>query len=263
MRANSALAEPLSLDKAYLDVSNSPHERGSATRIAERLRAEIRAATGLTASAGVSYNKMLAKIASDLNKPDGLAVITPTEGPAFAASLPIERFHGIGKATAAHMHALGIKTGADLLRFSAESLRQAFGKHGDFYYHMARGIDLRPVEPTRERKSIGSETTFIHDLEDIPALYQALLAQNQDAFADVQKRHLHPHTLTIKLKYHDFSQITRSRSVSTPFTRENDAHYWIARLLHDIAPTKPVRLVGVTYSGLQEAVETRQAALPL
>jgi len=128
---------------------------------------------------------------------------------------------------------------------------------------MARGIDLRPVEPTRERKSIGSETTFIHDLEGIPALYQALLAQNQDAFADVQKRHLHPHTLTIKLKYHDFSQITRSRSVSTPFTRENDAHYWIARLLHDIAPTKPVRLVGVTYSGLQEAVETRQAALPL
>lgn len=262
-RQHTDLVEPLSLDEAYLDVSDSPHERGSATRIAERLRAEIRAATGLTASAGVSYNKMLAKIASDLNKPDGLAVITPAEGPAFAASLPIERFHGIGKATAAHMHALGIKTGADLLRFSAESLRQAFGKHGDFYYHMARGIDLRPVEPTRERKSIGSETTFIHDLEGIPALYQALLAQNQDAFADVQKRHLHPHTLTIKLKYHDFSQITRSRSVSTPFTRENDAHYWIARLLHDIAPTKPVRLVGVTYSGLQEAVETRQAALPL
>ena len=253
--------EPLSLDEAYLDVSGSPHENGSATRIAERLRAEIFAATGLTASAGVSYNKMLAKIASDLNKPNGIAVITPAQGADFAASLPVERFHGIGKATAARMHALGIQTGADLLRFSRETLCHEFGKHGAFYYDMARGIDLRPVNASRERKSIGSETTFAQDIEDHAALYQALLAQNRAAFADVQQRQLQPHTLTLKLKYSDFSQTTRRQTLATAFAREEDAHYWIARLLADIAPSRPVRLVGVTYSGMH--TDNSQQELPL
>ena len=261
MLAVTDLVEPLSLDEAYLDVSDSPHESGSATRIAERLRAEIFAATGLTASAGVSYNKMLAKIASDLNKPNGIAVIPPAQGAAFAASLPVERFHGIGKATAAHMHALGIQTGADLCRLSRETLHHEFGKQGDFYYDMARGIDLRPVEATRERKSIGSETTFARDIEDRAALYQALLAQNREAFADVQRRQLQPHTLTLKLKYSDFSQTTRRQTLSTAFTRETDAHYWIARLLNDIAPARPVRLVGITYSGMRE--DSPQQELPL
>lgn len=261
MLAITEAVEPLSLDEAYLDVSDSPHENGSATRIAERLRAEILAATGLTASAGVSYNKMLAKIASDLNKPNGIAVITPAQGADFVASLAIERFHGIGKATAAHMHALGIQTGADLRRLSRETLRHEFGKHGDFYYDMARGIDLRPVEAARERKSIGSETTFVRDIEDRTALYQALLAQNREAFADVQRRHLQPHTLTLKLKYSDFSQTTRRQTLSTPFAREEDAHYWIARLLQEIAPARPVRLVGITYSGLREDVQSRQIPL--
>src|SRR3712207_611721 len=160
----TSLIEPLSLDEAYLDVTENLKGIASATQIAEEIRARIRAETGLTASAGVSYNKFLAKLASDQNKPDGLFVITPAQGPAFVEALPVGCFHGIGPATEARMHRLGIRTGADLKAQPLSVLEQHFGKAGPYYYAIARGIDHRPVRPDRIRKSVGAENTFERDL---------------------------------------------------------------------------------------------------
>src|SRR3954468_23091811 len=161
------LIEPLSLDEAYLDVTENLKGIASATRIAEAIRARIRAETGLTASAGVSYNKFLAKLASDQNKPDGLFVITPAQGPAFVGALPVGRFHGVGPATEARMHRLGIRTGADLKAQPLPVLEQHFGKAGPYFYAIACGIDPRPVRPDRIRKSIGAETTLFRDLIEL------------------------------------------------------------------------------------------------
>src|SRR3712207_3346077 len=158
------LIEPLSLDEAYLDVTENLKGIASATQVAQEIRARIRAETGLTASAGVSYNKFLAKLASDQNKPDGLFVITPAMGPAFVEALPVGCFHGIGPATEARMHRLGIRTGADLKAQPLSVLEQHFGKAGPYYYAIARGIDHRPVRPDRIRKSVGAENTFERDL---------------------------------------------------------------------------------------------------
>lgn len=245
------LVEPLSLDEAYLDVSEASRH-SSATALAEQLRADIRRATGLTASAGVSYNKMLAKIASDLNKPDGIAVITPAQALNFLASLPVERIHGIGKATLARLHELGIRVGADLQNAPRELLIERFGKRGEYFHAIARGIDDRPVSPIRERKSVGSETTFARDSADPAFLREQLRMQSADAFAVLRRKQLCARTLTIKIKYADFSQITRSHTVSRPFRREKEAHYWLDRLFAS-APRGAVRLVGVSYSTLEDA----------
>ena len=156
--------EPLSLDEAYLDVTENLKSIASATEIAEQIRAKIRCETGLTASAGVSYNKFLAKMASDQRKPDGLFVITPRMGAAFVESLPVGKFHGIGPATSARMERLGIRTGSDLKAQTLAFLQQHFGKAGPYYYGIARGIDERPVRADRVRKSIGAENTFAADL---------------------------------------------------------------------------------------------------
>src|SRR3954449_5749080 len=161
------LIEPLSLDEAYLDVTENLKGIASATQIAHEIRSRIRAETGLTASAGVSYNKFLAKLASDQNKPDGLFVITPRIGPAFVEALPVGRFHGVGPATEARMHRLGIRTGADLRAQPLPVLEQHFGKAGPYFFAIARGIDHRPVQPDRERKSIGAEATFFRDLIEL------------------------------------------------------------------------------------------------
>src|SRR4029079_9931828 len=161
------LVEPLSLDEAYLDVTENLKAVASATQIAQEIRARIRTETGLTASAGVSYNKFLAKLASDQNKPDGLFVITPRMGPAFVEALPIGRFHGIGPATEARMHRLGIRTGADLKAQSLAFLEQHFGQAGSYFHTIARGSAHRPVQPNRERKSIGAEATFFRDLIEL------------------------------------------------------------------------------------------------
>ena len=160
------LVEPLSLDEAYLDVTEDLKGIGIATQIAEEIRARIKAETGLTASAGVSYNKFLAKLASDQNKPDGLCVITPAKGEAFVATLPVKRFHGIGPKTAEKMARLGIETGADLRAQSLAFLQHNFGSSGDYYYNLARGICHRQVKPNRPWKSIGAEDTFFEDLTD-------------------------------------------------------------------------------------------------
>lgn len=247
--------EPLSLDEAYLDVSHSGLFRGSATRIAQDIKRRIRVATGLTASAGVSYNKFLAKLASDLDKPDGLTVITPEQGPDVVAALPVGRFHGVGKATEARMRALGIHTGAELRARPLEELLQIFGKAGRYYYDAARGIDRRPVEPRRERKSLGAETTFDRDLDDIAEMLVQLERLAGEVARELAAKGLGAHTLTLKVKYADFRQVTRSLSFGRPLGDLATLRPLLPRLLaRTEAGRRPVRLLGVTLSKLAGGV---------
>lgn len=247
--------EPLSLDEAYLDVTGLQVHQGSATLMANWLRAQILEYTGLTASAGVSFNKMLAKIASDINKPNGTAVITPTDADAFISTLPIERFHGIGKATAQRLHAMGVSNGAELRRMSSTILVQEFGKRGQFYHDIAHGRDERAVKSERTHKSVGSETTFRDNLNDDDALRIQIYEQNADAFNQMQKKQLIAYTITLKIKYADFTQITRSHTLSTAFDSAESAHYWLDKLFLDIPRQLPIRLVGVTFSSLTSAAQ--------
>src|SRR5215212_2521041 len=207
------LIEPLSLDEAYLDVTENRKGIASATQIAEEIRARIRVETGLTASAGVSYNKFLAKLASDQNKPDGLFVITPRMGPAFVEALPIGRFHGVGPATEAKMHRLGIRTGADLKRQSLAFLEQHFSKAGPYFHAVARGVDHRPVRPNRERRSVGAESTFARDLFGLEEMQAELQPILDKVWRWCESPGVRGRTGTLKVKYADFHQITRSHSV--------------------------------------------------
>ena len=251
-REYTDLVEPLSLDEAYLDVSDCKLYQGSATRIAGELKTKIKAATGLTASAGVSYNKFLAKISSDMDKPDGLYVVTPDAGEAFVENLPIGRFFGVGKATEARMNALNITTGVDLKSLSLEQLRRHFGKTGDFYYHIARGIDMRPVSNRRERKSISSETTFMEDLSDRQVMLKSLDALANDTIQTLIEKQLSARTLTIKVKYADFQQVTRSKTFPEPFVAAVPIRPVLAELLAKTdAGKRRVRLLGVGVSNLQ------------
>ena len=247
--------EPLSLDEAYLDVTGLTVHKGSATLMANWLRTQILQHTGLTASAGVSFNKMLAKTASDINKPNGTAIITPEDADAFISTLPIERFHGIGKATARRLHAMGVTNGADLRRMSAEVLINEFGKRGQFYHDIAHGRDERAVKSERLHKSVGSETTFRENLNDDTALRVQIYEQNADAFAQLHKKNLIAHTITLKVKYADFTQITRTHTLTTAFSSAESAHYWLDKLFLDIPRQLPIRLVGVTFSSLTPAAQ--------
>jgi len=243
--------EPLSLDEAYLDVSATGFARGSGTRIAAEIRRRIRHQTGLTASAGVSCNKFLAKLASDMDKPDGLYVIRPEEAEAFVASLPVRRFHGIGPATAARMQRLGIHTGADLRARSLDELRGAFGRAARHYWQLARGIDDRPVQPSRARKSVGAERTFGEDLHDREAMRARL-----DALADEVGRRLAEggiagRTLTLKLRFSDFRTITRSVTQSGGFLRAAELRAALPALLErGLDTNRGVRLLGLSVSNL-------------
>jgi DNA polymerase-4 len=255
------LVEPLSLDEAYLDVSASGAFGGSATRIAEAIRAEIKKRLALTASAGISYNKFLAKLASEINKPDGQAVILPGEGEAFVASLPVKKFHGIGPATAARMRKLGIYTGADLRSRGEHELVQHFGRSGHFYYRIARGVDERPVTPDRPRKSLGSECTFATDLSRRADMLAALKPLADEVAEGLQRRGLRARTVTLKLKYHDFRTITRSRSLPEPVSA-SDALLALAAALLDRTEAErvPVRLLGITASALDGPEVTEERA---
>ncbi|MGN7869948.1 DNA polymerase IV [Paracoccus sp. 22332] len=247
------LIEPLSLDEAYLDVTENKQAIPVATTIALMIRDRIRQVTGLNASAGISYNKFLAKLASDLNKPNGQAVITPARGPAFVAELPVKKFHGIGPATAAKMERLGIVTGADLRARSAEFLRQHFGKAGDWYWRISRAIDHRPVEPHRIRKSVGSEDTFSADIFDFDPARQEIAALADKVWKACGSRHLTGRTVTLKVKYADFQQITRSRTLTGPVHGAGDLEAVAVGLLQPLFPTaKGIRLLGVTLSSLEE-----------
>ena len=247
--------EPLSLDEAYLDVTGLEVHQGSATLMANWLRAQILEQTGLNASAGVSFNKMLAKIASDINKPNGTAVITPADADAFISSLPIERFHGIGKATAKRMHAMNISNGADLRRTPAAILVNEFGKRGQFYHDIAHGRDERAVKSQRTHKSVGSETTFRDNLTNDNELRIQIYEQNADAFNQLLKKQLIAYTITLKIKYADFTQVTRSHTLTTAFDSAQSAHYWLDKLFLDIPRHLPIRLVGVTFSSLTPATQ--------
>jgi DNA polymerase-4 len=254
-REFTELIEPLSLDEAYLDVTGSPLCGGSASMLAAEIKRRIKEETGLTASAGVSYNKFLAKIASDMDKPDGLYVITPAQGEAFVDTLPVRKFHGIGQSTEARMKALGIHTGADLKRLSKESLCRYFGKAGLYYYDIARAVDHRPVKPGRARKSIGSETTLVEDMADVSAMLAILEKQARNVIELLQGKSLEARTLTVKVKYNNFQQVTRSLSLDEPFQRYDEIRSLLPDLLgRTEAGVRRVRLLGVSVSGLQPAV---------
>ena len=236
--------EPLSLDEAYLDVTHDRRGLGSAKAIAQDIRARIKAETQLTASAGVSYNKFIAKLASDQNKPNGLCVIPPAKGAAFVAMLPVKRFHGVGPVTAAKMARLGIETGADLRDRPIDFLRAHFGSYAEYLHRAARGIDDRPVRADRASKSVGAERTFDTNLTD-PAATRG-------------------RTVTLKLRRADFQTITRARSLAAPVV--DQAQFLdIGRAL--LAPLLPVmggiRLLGLTLSGIVADGEAVQPTLPL
>ncbi len=243
------LFEPLSLDEAYLDVSNTLSHQGSATLIAKEIKQSILQKTRLVASAGISYNKFLAKIASDMDKPDGLYLITPEQGEQFVETLAVGKFHGIGKATEKKMHAFGIKTGQDLKQQSLIFLIQHFGKAGQYYHNISRAIDHRPVNSHRESKSIGVETTFQIDIKERTEVLRHLQHLLEKALKKVKAKNLTAKTLTIKIKYHDFVQITRSRTLSISITESLDTTSIFESLLKntDVGQRK-VRLVGVTLS---------------
>ncbi|MFL6736214.1 MAG: DNA polymerase IV [Sphingomonas sp.] len=206
------LVEPLSLDEAYLDVSEDRHRLGTARAIAQDIRRRIREETGLTASAGVSYCKFIAKLASDYRKPDGLTVITPERGPEFVASLPVARFHGVGPVTARKMEKLGIFTGADLREWSLPALEAKFGSSGSWYHRICRGIDEREVKPDRPYKSVSAERTFDEDLLDPQRLAAELERIAGYAWERVKRAEVTGRTVTLKVKFGDFTIITRSKS---------------------------------------------------
>ena len=260
----TSLIQPLSLDEAYLDVTVPLVDRGSATAIAEEIRAAIRAETSLTASAGVSYNKFLAKLASDHLKPDGLFVITPKMGPAFVEDLAVAKFHGVGPATAARMSALGIQTGMDIRRQSLAFLSEHFGKAGSYYYGVARGQEDRPVEGDRVRKSIGAETTFERDIErweEVVPVVESLAAK---VWAACDRGGHSGRTVTVKIKYADFHQITRSQSSVVPIGSQRDPENIGLELLKaHFPPPLGVRLLGVTISNLETEEPKNLAQLAL
>lgn len=258
--------EPLSLDEAYLDVTDNLKGAEIATEIALEIRAKIKAATGLNASAGISYNKFLAKMASDLNKPNGQAVITPKNGPAFVANLPVKKFHGVGPATAEKMHRLGIATGADLRDKDVEFLVRHFGKSGPYFHGIARGIDEREVKPDRVRKSVGAEDTFSKDVHDFEPAWDGLKPLITKVWRYCEANSLTGKTITLKVKYADFKQITRAKSVAQAFRSAQSIEETISPLLQTVFPTsKGIRLLGVTISSLERLteVETRQLTLTL
>ena len=244
------LVEPLSLDEAYLDVSDVDVLQGSATLIAKAIKEKIKQQTGLIASAGVSYNKFLAKLASDMDKPDGFYLITPKQGPEFAEKLAISKFHGIGKVTTAKMLSLGIETGKDLQQLPLIVLQQHFGKSAAHYYNICRGIDHRPVNSHRITKSVGVETTFQQDIKSREEILRHLQDLLEKALLRAAEKRLAAYTLTVKIKYHNFVQITRSRTLLNAVTKQSE-------LLEELIKNTDVgesgvRLLGITLSSLED-----------
>ncbi|MGJ5130062.1 DNA polymerase IV [Bradyrhizobium oligotrophicum] len=261
---HTPIIEPLSLDEAYLDVTENLQGIPLARDIALQIRAKIKAETGLNASAGVSYNKFLAKLASDHRKPNGQYVISPEMGPAFVEGLPVGRFHGIGPATAAKFNALGIHTGLDIRNQTLPFLQQHFGKAGHHYYWISRGIDNRPVRANRIRKSVGAENTFSTDLTDFEPMLAELQPLIDKVWQHCETSGNRGRTVTLKVKFADFEIITRSRSVANLVaSREDLARLSVALLQSEMPLAKPVRLLGVSLSSLQQQDIAVEAQLPL
>jgi DNA polymerase IV len=248
------LIEPLALDEAYLDVTEDKQGIGSAVKIAKAIRAAILEETGLTASAGVSYNKFIAKLASDQNKPDGLCIILPAQGEAFVATLPVRRFHGVGPRTAEKMERLGIRNGADLRAMSEEWLQRNFGSSGGYLFKAARGIDHRRVNPSHERKSVGGELTYFDDKQGNEELHAALDEIIDIVWRRIENSGVHGRTVVMKARYSDFRTLTRSKSLPrNVFDRAEFATIGHA-LLNQILPAEMgVRLLGLTLSGIDQS----------
>lgn len=249
------LIEPVALDEAYLDVTVSKKRIPSAWTTAHVIRDEIFKRTGLTASAGVSYNKFLAKAASELHKPNGQFLIPPEQGLAFIDSLPIANFHGIGPVTAGKMHKLGIQIGSDLKAWSLQSLVDKFGKAGIWYYHIARGQDDRPVESHRERKSSSAETTFPDDITNGSQLEANIKSLAEEVWSWSEKTNMFGRTVTVKIKWADFEQSTRSRTAKNQITDQEDFRVCAIELLRSVLPAqKGVRLLGVGISNFNDSI---------
>ena len=243
------LVEPLSLDEAFLDVTEAKKGKPSATLIAREIKTRIREVTGLTASAGVSYCKFLAKVASDVKKPDGLFVITPDRAEEFLEKLEINKFFGIGRVTAEKLNRQGIYTGADLKKMEQSALIRQFGKAGAYYYKIVRGLDDRPVVSSRERKSLGAENTFSTDYVELDDLQEQLQQIEEEVWRRLQRAQTYGRTLTLKIKFGDFEQITRSRTLFELIQTKDLLHDVATDLLKNETPfTKGIRLLGLTVS---------------
>jgi DNA polymerase IV len=249
------IIEPLALDEAFLDVTENKKGIPLAVDVARAIKKEIKEKLGLIASAGVSYNKFLAKIASDYKKPDGLYTIHPDRAPAFIAKLPIEAFWGIGKVTARKMHSLGIHTGADLKNCTLTFLTRNFGKAGSLYHDFANGIDPRIVSPERIRKSVGCESTFENDLTNYIAVIIELYHVATELIHRLEKSDFKGHTLTLKIKFHDFTQKTRSVSVAHELITLKEILPLAKKLLKDLELTQfRIRLIGLSVSNPYEEI---------
>jgi len=263
------LVEPMSLDEAYLDVTENKKGIPSAVMIAREIKKRIFETTRLTASAGVSYNKFLAKVASDYRKPDGLTVVVPERALEFIGSLPVGKFYGIGRVTEKKLMEMGVSTGEDLRSLSKDRLVSLFGKTGIYYFEIARGIDGREVTPYRIRKSVGNETTLPEDIDDRENMLEILSGLAENVSIYMEKRGMKGRTITLKIKYGDFTSITRSVTVGTYVSNNDIIMESIGRLLGSVDFTgKKVRLLGVTLSNLDTAYDTpeddeEQLVLPL
>lgn len=247
------LVEPLSLDEAYLDVTENKIGLNSATLIAKEIKEKIKERTGLIASAGISYNKFLAKTASDMDKPDGLYVILPNEAEEFVSTLPVHRFHGIGKVTAEKMVKAGIFTGKELRMKSLDDLTLRYGKSGKYYFNISRGIDHRKVQPSRETKSISAERTFEENIYNLSEVLKEIDRIAGISFVRYQKNKERGYTITIKIKYGDFKQITRSHTMDEPILseeiyKENALNLMNEELMND----QGIRLIGVGISNFKK-----------
>lgn len=253
------LVEPLSLDEAYLDITENKIGLNSATLIAKEIKAKIKKQTGLIASAGVSYNKFLAKTASDMDKPDGLYIILPEDSAQFIAKLPVHKFHGIGKVTAEKMVKAGIFTGKNLREKSLSDLKLRYGKSGQYYYNICRGIDNRVVQPSRDTKSISAERTFaknLNNLEEIIKELKRIATISYERYSRVKRTS--GHTVTIKIKYGDFRQITRSKTVEYAIQDKADL-VAISNTLFtkDLLDDQGIRLIGVGISNFKKSEELK------
>lgn len=257
-REYTDLVEPLSLDEAYLDVTEHKKGPSSATLIAKEIKARIKEETNLTASAGISVNKFLAKVASDMDKPDGVYVILPDQVMSFIESLPIEKFFGVGEVTARKMHKVGVSTGGDLKRLSEKQLVSIFGKAGHYFHNISHGIDNRPVKSDRKRKSVGAERTFESDLFEEEEMLEALGQVANRVLERLQAGEHEGRTITLKVKYADFKVVTRSRTIAENVSRIEQIDGAILELLSSVQDLeKGVRLLGVSVSNL-----TREESAP-
>jgi DNA polymerase-4 len=257
------LVEPLSLDEAFLDVTENKRGMNRATEIAREIRQRILEETQLTASAGISVNKFLAKVASDINKPNGQKLIHPTQIDAFTANLEIKRFFGIGKVTAEKLNGMGIHTGADLRKYTRPELVQLFGKSGSYYYHICRGLDDRPVRPDRIRKSVGAERTYSEDIQELNQQLEALSRIAEEVSKRMQKGKHRGKTITVKLRYSDFTTHTRSRSISHFTDREEEIYKVAAELLEAHPREQAFRLFGISVSNLNTEPASKGGQLTL